>query len=212
MRLIFGPHSFFMELLLAHKICVTAFLLIYLVKTILLLSGSSALERVTKILKVPEMIVSAGFLITGIWMYSQIGAIKNMQIIKLIAVVASIPLAVVAFKKKNKGLAILSFVLILASYGLAEMSKKQPYPATHTQNGAAAGDAQAIYNAQCARCHGEDGALGLLGATNLQTSVLSKEEAIGVIKNGRKSMPVFSGVLSDQELAQVADYIQGLRK
>jgi mono/diheme cytochrome c family protein len=201
-----------MELLLAHKICVTAFLLIYLVKTILLLSGSSALERVTKILKVPEMIVSAGFLITGIWMYSQIGAIKDMQIIKLIAVVASIPLAVVAFKKKNKGLAILSFVLILASYGLAEMSKKQPPPAAHTQNGAAAGDAQAIYNAQCARCHGEDGALGLLGATNLQTSVLSKEEAIGVIKNGRKSMPVFSGVLSDQELAQVADYIQGLRK
>ena len=201
-----------MELLLAHKICVTAFLLIYLVKTILLLSGSSALERVTKILKVPEMIVSAGFLITGIWMFALIGAIKDMQIIKLIAVVASIPLAVVAFKKKNKGLAILSFVLILASYGLAEMSKKQPPPAAHTQNGAAAGDAQAIYNAQCARCHGEDGALGLLGATNLQTSVLSKEEAIGVIKNGRKSMPVFSGVLSDQELAQVADYIQGLRK
>jgi len=206
------PHSFFMELLLAHKICVTAFLLIYLVKTILLLSGSSALNQVTKILKVPEMIVSAGFLITGIWLYSQIGAIKNLQIIKLVAVVASIPLAVVAFKKKNKGLAVLSFILILASYGLAEMSKKKPYPAAHSSTPLAEGDAQGLYQAQCSRCHGDDGALGLLGATNLQTSKLSKEEALGVIKYGRKAMPRFEGSLSDEQIAQLADYIQALRK
>jgi mono/diheme cytochrome c family protein len=212
MRLIFMPHSFFMELLIAHKICVTAFLLIYLVKTILLVSGSAALDRLSKILKVPEMMVSAGFLITGIWMYTQIGAIKDLQIIKLIAVVASIPLAVVAFKKKNKALAVLSFILILASYGLAEMSKKKPYPAAKSETPLAAGDAQGIYNAQCSRCHGDDGAMGLLGATNLQTSVLSKQEALTVIKNGRKSMPKFEGALSDEQITQLADYIQGLRK
>lgn len=158
------------------------------------------------------MIVSTGFLITGIWMYAQIGAIKNMQIIKLAAVVASIPLAVVAFKKKNKVLAVLSFILILASYGLAEMSKKKPYPAAKSETSVPSGDAQGLYLAQCGRCHGDDGAMGLLGATNLQTSVLSEDEALTVIKNGRKSMPKFEGVLSDVEITQVADYIQGLRK
>ena len=123
-----------MELLLIHKICVTAFLVIYLIKTILLLSGAqSALDRFAKIFKVPEMIISTGFLVTGIWMYTQIGAIKSMQIIKLVAVVASIPLAVIAFKKKNKALAVLSFVLILMAYGLAEMSKKQPYPVSKSE-------------------------------------------------------------------------------
>jgi mono/diheme cytochrome c family protein len=203
-----------MELLLIHKICVTAFLVIYLIKTILLLSGAqSALDRFAKIFKVPEMIISTGFLVTGIWMYTQIGAIKSMQIIKLVAVVASIPLAVIAFKKKNKALAVLSFVLILMAYGLAEMSKKQPYPVSksETSEGQPA-DGASVYSAQCSRCHGDDGALGLLGATNLQTSVLSDEQALEVIRNGRKSMPAFSKVLSEEETALVADYIQSLRR
>jgi uncharacterized membrane protein SirB2 len=109
-----------------HLISVNLFLLIYLVKTILLVANKEeALTKLTKGVKVPEMIISVLFLITGVYMLTQLPAINTLLIIKIIAVFASIPLAVIGFKKKKKALAVVSFVLIVAAYGLAEMSKKR---------------------------------------------------------------------------------------
>lgn len=198
------------NLLLIHKVSVILFLVIYLVKTALLLSNQiTPLEKITRVTKAPEMIVSVLFLVTGIWMFVEIGAIKQMQIIKLIAVFVSIPLAVVGFKKRNKGLALMSLILIIAAYGLAEMSKKKPYGAKEIS---ATANGVEIYATNCAMCHGEDGKKGLAAATDLSTSALSKEEAVAVITDGRKNMAAYKNVLSTEQIDAVADYIQTLKK
>ena len=82
-----------------HTISVMLFLLTYLIKTILLFTKRSALEKYARITKVPEMIISAVFLITGIALFVLLDGIKTFQIIKLVCVFASIPIAIIAFKK-----------------------------------------------------------------------------------------------------------------
>ncbi|MES2395188.1 MAG: SirB2 family protein, partial [Bacteroidota bacterium] len=89
-----------------HLLSVILFLLIYLIKTVLLLSNKNeGLAKFTKVVKVPEMIVSTLFLVTGIYLLTQIPEIKTLLIIKIVAVLISIPLAIIGFKKKNKVLA-----------------------------------------------------------------------------------------------------------
>lgn len=203
-------------LLLLHKFSVQALLLIYLIKTILLVSNQkNGLTGFTKIVKVPEMIISTAFLITGIWMFAQIGAIKTFQIIKLVAVFLAIPLAVVGFKKSNKMLAVLSLVLLLLAYGLAEMSKKQPYPAQEVENSeelAQNDKGQLLYKQNCARCHGDDGKLGMLGAKDLSASAMSHSDVLAIITSGKKSMPAYSKILSAEDIEMVASYVEQLKK
>ncbi len=197
-------------LLTLHRISVIVFLFIYLIKTFLLLANQhTTLERFVKATKVTEMIVSALFLITGIWLFVEIGAIKNMQIIKLIAVFVSIPLAVVGFKKKNKALALVALLLIIAAYGLAEMSKKKPYPVKQVE---ATASAEEIYKVNCASCHGDDGARQLGGAKDLSTSMITKDEAKVIIAKGKNNMAGFESVLTPEQIDAVAEYVQKLKK
>lgn len=198
-------------LFLTHYISVVLFLVIYLVKTILLLTNNDVkLANMTRVTKVPEMIVSFLFLVTGVWMFVEIGAIKNMQIIKLVAVFLSIPLAVIGFKRKNKALAVISMLLIIAAFGLAEMSRKKPYPTDNTPS--AASNGMEIYKEQCQMCHGESGSAGISGATDLSKSALSRDEAIGVITNGRNGMQPYGAKLTTEQINAVADHIQTLKK
>jgi uncharacterized membrane protein SirB2 len=105
---------------LIHKISVILFLLIYFIKTILLISNKEdALTKLSKILKVPEMIVSFLFLGTGIYLITQLPEIKPLLIIKVGLVFLSIPVAIIGFKKRNKVLGALSLLMITASYGLS---------------------------------------------------------------------------------------------
>src|ERR1700740_3864006 len=114
--------SAFTILLKTHFVVVTIFFLIYLIKTILLLANKNEqLQSFTKKVKVIEMIVSFLFLATGIYLMTQIPEIKPILIIKITIVLLAIPLAIVGFKKGNKGLATLSFILILAAFGMGEM-------------------------------------------------------------------------------------------
>src|ERR1044072_7359060 len=91
-----------------HWLVVTLFFLIYVIKTVLLLSNrQDLLQKFTNVSKVPEMIVSALFLITGIYLMTQLPVIKPAMWVKIGLVLASIPVAVVGFKKGNKILAAL---------------------------------------------------------------------------------------------------------
>ena len=67
-----------------HLLTVILFLLIYLIKTFLLLTNKNEnLEKFTKVVKVPEMIISTLFLGTGIYLLTQIPEIKSLLIIKI---------------------------------------------------------------------------------------------------------------------------------
>jgi cytochrome c553 len=201
-----------------HLFSVITFLLIYVIKTILLLANKEeGLVKFTKSIKVPEMIVSTLFLVTGVYMLFQIPEIKTLMIIKILVVFASIPVAVIGFKKRNKVLAVISLIMIIMAYGLAEMSKKQKSavvptetmdhsPAESTSNG------HDIFINNCARCHGEDGKLGLMGSPDLSGSAMDLNTRIEVIKKGKGAMAGFEGILSDEQIRAVAEYSESLKK
>lgn len=211
----------FTGLLHTHKLVVVLFLLIYLIKTALLLANKTEmLERFKKIVRIPEMAISTLFLLTGAVMLFQLPQIHTYMWIKIVAVFASIPLAVIGFKRSNKALATLSFVLLVVSYGLAEMSRNAPAQelAAGVVTDAAQGGydiqlhGKAVYDANCTACHGEDGALGAVGAKNLATSQLTTEEAVQIITNGKNAMPKYKKALSEQDIKAVAAYVATLKK
>lgn len=204
------------QLVSIHVIVVNLFLVMYLIKTILLFTSKAALAKFTKATRVPEMIISTAFLVTGVWLFAILGAIKTFHIIKLACIVIAIPLAVVGFKKQNKVLALLSFLLIVGSYGLAEMSKNKPFLPTKVMvNGS--GDEHLLlgmktYAANCAMCHGLDGKKMYRDAIDLSLSTSDQTKIMTMLHDGSKGkMPAFKGTISDEEMDAVGAYILTLR-
>jgi cytochrome c553 len=199
-----------------HTVSVILFLLTYLVKTILLFSNKKMLEKYARATKVPEMIISFLFLATGIWLFVILGGIKVLHIIKLIFVFVSIPLAIIGFKKMKKGLALISFFLIVMAYGLAEMSRSKPFlPAKAVSvNGAGTpfSAGAVVYQSNCVFCHGADGKKMYRNAPDLTASRYGDDGIMQMIREGsRGKMPAYSGVLSEEDITSVAEYVKGLR-
>lgn len=194
-----------------HKLVVILFLLIYLIKTVLLLMNKTdSLTRFTKMVKVPEMIVSFLFLATGVYLIIGLPVVKPILIVKIICVFAAIPLAVVGFRKSNKILATLSLLLIIASYGLAEMSKKATKVEIAVTEPSQLG--KSVYAAQCQNCHGTDGKLGMAGAKNLTATNMVKDDIVYLLNNGKNSMPKFKDALSAEEIDAVTEYVLQMKK
>lgn len=215
-------------LLPVHKISVITFLLIYVVKTTLLLAKKpSALKSFTRATKVIEMLVSVLFLVTGVWMLAETGTASTLQIIKFLCVLVAIPLAIVGFKKEKKPLAIASLVLIIAAYGLAEVNKKQKEKnagtATVSETTAVETNPDMegydkvkhggfVYKElNCAMCHGQKGDATLNDAKDLTITTLDEAAIKDVVKNGRMKMPAFAGITDVQNDA-LAAYIKSLKK
>lgn len=195
-----------------HKIVVVLFLLIYLIKTILLLANKTEqLAKFSRLFKIPEIIVSFLFLASGIYMLTQQPEINKLMIFKLIAVFASIPIAIIGFKRSNKVLASLAMLLIIGAYGLAEVNKKQK-----TKNNdatvALSTDGKELYSAYCAKCHGEDGKAGLMGATDISLSQLDDTGIREIITTGKNNMQGFGSQLNLEQIASVTEYVKTLRK
>ena len=192
---------------LIHVISVILFLLIYFVKTILLISNKEdALTKLTKVLKVPEMIVSFAFLATGVYLLTQIPEIKPLLIAKIGLVFLSIPIAIIGFKKRNKILGALALLMITASYGLAEIAAKNKAKIS-TEAVAADGsiNPQVLCKDNCALCHGDDGKKGMSGAQDISITQLSQDSIAKIIVNGRGMMkPV---PLSQEQAAAIAEYV-----
>jgi mono/diheme cytochrome c family protein len=188
----------------SHYLFVVLFTLIYLVKTILLLSDKDELlEKFKKKTKVLEMIVSFGFLATGIYLMTQMPEIPTLMFIKITVVFLSIPLAVVGFKKKNKVLAALSFFLIIVAFGLGEKMKSAKAGAkTVAVNG------KEIFEDKCTLCHGSDGKLAANGAKDLSTTALTHADMVNVITNGKNTMASYKEVLSPEQIEAVSNYIE----
>jgi cytochrome c5 len=200
-------------LLHTHYLVVILFLLLYTIKTILLLGNKQDLltsfSRKTRIF---EMIISVLFLLTGILMALRLpfgSKYDYLFWLKISCVLLSIPLAVIGFKKSNKILAATSLFLLMASFGLAETYAKKKVVVSGGEE-ITATDGKGIYDARCSMCHGQDGKLGMAGASDLSVSALNKEDLLKIILNGKGSMPP-SG-LSKEEAEKVAEYVLTLRR
>ncbi len=204
-----------------HKLAVTLFLLIYVIKLILILISREKLDKFTKVTKVPEMIISFLFLATGIYMVINAAEITTMMIVKYVLVFASIPLAIIGFKKSKKPLAIIAVVFIIGAYGISEMSrgqkaKSKPINAmVETDQEAESYDVlahgKALYLSQCAVCHGEKGKKGLSGAKDLSESTKTKIEMHELVANGKNTMPAYGKNFSREEIAAMVTYVKTLK-
>lgn len=202
-----------------HLFAAMFFLLIYFVKTILLLANKTdSLARFTKGVKVVEMIVSFMFLATGIYLLTMVGA-TQLILIKITMVLISIPLAIIGFKKSNKILALFALLLIIGAYGLSEVNKKKIVKQTidpslsdvHAADYDMMAHGKNIYSSYCQRCHGKDGTNGAMGL-DLQATTLDRTDKISKIMNGVGSMPKFKDVLSEDELEAVLVYVESFKK
>jgi uncharacterized membrane protein SirB2 len=193
-----------------HYLVVTLFLIIYVIKTILLLSDRrELLDKFTRKVRIPEMIVSALFLITGIYLAAQLPFNSKYDYlfwIKMVMVFASIPIAIVGFRRGNKMLAALSLLLITGSYGIAEVYSKRKGIAKQNVEGVASNDGKSLYQANCAICHGNDGKLGASGASDLTGTSLDKGTIRDVILHGKNNMnPV---AVSEEQADAIASYVE----
>ncbi len=190
-----------------HWLVVTLFFLIYVVKTVLLLSNrQDLLQRFTKFIKVPEMIVSVLFLVTGIYLMTQLPEIKMILWVKIGLVLLSIPIAVIGFKKGNKILAALSLLMITAAYGLSEMGRKQK-PVIAVEGNL---DGKTLYDANCKLCHGEDGKLGAMGASDLSKTAMDMATIKQTILEGKGNMNKI--VMSDEQAMAISNYVENSLK
>lgn len=198
-----------------HVISVMLFLVTYVIKTILLFTSKSLLGKYSHVTKIPEIIISALFFITGIWLFVILDGIKTFHIIKLIFVFVSIPLAIIGFKKNKRGLALIAMVLIIGAYGLAEMSKNKPFIPKKVElakaNQSVLEQGAVIYQQNCAFCHGTDGKKMYRNAPDLSFPKRNEDAITQSVREGSKGkMPAYNLIISDENIAAVAKFVNNL--
>ncbi|MFD3001379.1 SirB2 family protein [Pontibacter toksunensis] len=124
-----------------HILVVVLFLVFFAIKAVLLLLNKrDTLDRMRSKTKIVDIVLGILILITGgylLFLYS--GRIPTYLIVKIVFVLLAIPLGIIGIKKESKGLTVLSLLIFLYVYGVAEtnslaMNKEEPSvaPITNT--------------------------------------------------------------------------------
>ncbi|MCB0396391.1 MAG: SirB2 family protein [Flavobacteriales bacterium] len=204
-------------LLKIHIISACVFVISFIVKAFLVFTGNDGgLEKYMKKMKVPDMVLSMIFLVTGVWLLINMGGLPGWFHPKLTAIVIVIPMAIIGMKKKNKLMIGLAVVLFLYIYGVAEtknpaiFTSKNAAPA-ETEGGESQVNGAAIYQSNCLQCHGEDGKLKMYSSPDLSLSTLDMKSRIEMITKGKNAMAGFEGRLNEAQIEAVAAYLDELR-
>jgi cytochrome c553 len=201
-------------ILALHKWSAILFVCLYIFK----LAGLIGVDTIKsffglKPLRILEMVVSVAFLVTGVWRYVSIPAQSHTLLLhlKIALVFINIPLAIVAYKRNIKWLGVVSLVLLLGAYGLAEVNRNRPMVSKAVKTST---DGAAIYTmSNCAGCHGLDGKAGIAGAKDLTQSSLSDADMQAMIAKGNaKGMPPYKKQLTPEQITAVATYVKSLKK
>jgi mono/diheme cytochrome c family protein len=205
-----------------HKLTITIFIILYLIKTILLITGKKeALEKFSKRFLPFEIVVSFLFLLSGIWLLFETSEIRTLFVVKIIIVVLAVPMAFIGFRKQNMVMGVLSFFLIVGAYGVAEINKSTMVKRMELPKGIVddvseadydiLAHGKALYDTQCIVCHGEDGTLQMSGAKDITVSKLSQDEVVQRITGGKMTMPAYGDHFSVDEINAIAEYTMTLR-
>ena len=205
-----------------HITVTSIFLFIYLAKVYLLTAEKTeAFNKLRSKTKIADIILGSLIIITGVFLTVKAPVIETYLIVKIVLVIASIPMGIIAMRKANKPmaitvLAIYFYVFLIArtkSLTLQKDAYVTPVATVDATSGAIVTDeGKIVFEAKCALCHGVDGKLMLNGAKDLSVSKLTKVETIEMIKSGKGLMPGFKDELNEQQLNALAVYAEGLRK
>jgi mono/diheme cytochrome c family protein len=208
-----------------HITVTSIFLFIYLVKVYLLSVDKTELfNKIRSKTKIADMILGSLIIITGGYLTYISPVIETYLIVKIILVIISIPLGIIAMKKANKTLAIgvlaiYFYVFLVAKTDSLKLQKEAfvtPTPAEITISPevltSVVSEGKAIFEVKCAVCHGKDGKLMLNGAKDLSVSKLSAAEIIENIKSGKGLMPGFKDEFNEQQLKALTIYVESLKK
>jgi mono/diheme cytochrome c family protein len=213
-----------------HTTVVVLFMLLFTIKTVMLLMGKTEqLEKFRAKTKILDMVFGSLMLLTGSYLLVIGPGVETYHIVKIITAGASIPVGIIAFKKSNKGMAVGLLVVFIYVFAVAQTKSltltkpKIEIPATSDtsaaptsildQNNAnVTANGEQIYKAACTVCHGVDGKLGINDAKDLTASSLSHADKVKIITEGKGLMTPFKGQLSDSEIEAVATYVDGLKK
>lgn len=91
-----------------------------------------------------------------------------------------------------------NFVMLLAMF---------PLPASAADNG------RQLYLAHCSGCHGTNGISVIPEAKNFSRAELftrTDQNLIDIIRSGRNMMPAYVGILNDQEVTVIINYLRTL--
>lgn len=100
-------------------------------------------------------------------------------------------------------------VLLFANEPSDDDAGPAPAAAGETPTETAAVDGAALYDQQCAACHGGDGNSGFapdLGGGLAVEKFPDPEDQIAVVTEGRGRMPGFGGRLTAEEIEAIVDY------
>ncbi|MGB5026818.1 MAG: cytochrome c [Saprospiraceae bacterium] len=97
--------------------------------------------------------------------------------------------------------AILTGVLLFGCQESASKSDQHSVP-----------DGSSLFRRYCVNCHGLDGSLKTNGAKDLRYSILSLEERILIISEGRNVMTGFKTILEESEIRALAKFTQSLNQ
>ncbi len=185
----------------------------------LIANHKETLKKFSKAVKVPEMIISFLFLATGIYMLIKGGHPELYLMVKVLLVLVSIPLAIIGIRKEKKVFLILSVVILIYVYGIAET---RSLTFTHPEAEGIIENVEdnnyqikehglALYQQHCSRCHGENGDKMRYDSPDISKSVLNETERWEIINNGKGMMPAFGKKLDKNEKKALEAYIQTLK-
>ncbi|HKR06818.1 MAG TPA: cytochrome c, partial [Bacteroidia bacterium] len=150
----------------------------------------------------------------GIFLAVKSGDLGPWFYVKMAAVLSSIPLAILAFKRMNKSLALVAIMFLVYAYGISET--KSPTFKQESSSGEFANVSpdvlgKTIFESKCTGCHGVDGKLGLSGSKDLTQSETTPGEKIKIITDGKNAMMAYKNLLSQEQIEAVAGYVEQLR-
>jgi len=207
-----------------HTTLVVIFLLFYGYKVFLLLRGKTEkLSFVRNKTKIVEIILGSLILITGAYLFI-INPLKELWLwMKLFIVILFIPLGIVAMKRENKVLSVLTFTgfiyffIVSNTKSLLFSRPKIKIPETENyeqvlennyKNEGVIRRGKLVYEMACTACHGVGGDAMVGGAKNLKVSKLTFEEKLKVVKYGKGLMMAYKDQLSEKDMEAVVHYIE----
>ncbi|MFK7901073.1 MAG: hypothetical protein AB8B61_09995 [Cyclobacteriaceae bacterium] len=109
-------------MLKAHSGIIQLYLLFIVFKVVLLFVNKPLLVTVRNKTKIVDMVLGVAILVTGALVLSlRDWNIPTWLAVKIALALASIPVAIIAFKKENKILAVISILLMISTYYIGLM-------------------------------------------------------------------------------------------